>query len=91
MKFYDSLQEISDILDDWADRQPTTDVNMWNALMHKVRNKLSIGAEAIGRFCPDREYDAASPASGTLLHQAERAMSSAETAMRAHLKRHGAS
>jgi hypothetical protein len=62
VKFYDSLQEISDILNSWAGGQATTDVNAWNVLMHKVRNNLTIGEEAIRRFCPDRQYDAASPA-----------------------------
>jgi hypothetical protein len=91
VKFYDSLQEISDILDSWAGGQATTDVNAWNVLMHKVRNNLTIGEEAIRRFCPDRQYDAASPASGTLLHQSERAITAAQAALAAHLKRHGAS
>lgn len=92
VKFYDPLQEIGDILDDWvATGQTSTDVNAWNVLMQKVRNTLAVGEEAIRRFCPDWEYDVVSPATGTLLHQAERAMSSAQAALAAHLKRYGAS
>jgi hypothetical protein len=89
--FYDSLQENSDILDSWVDSQPTNDVNAWNVLMHKVRNNLSIGEKAIRRFCPDRPYSATMPAVGTLLHRAEREISSAQAALAAHLARHGAS
>jgi hypothetical protein len=91
VKFYDSLQEISDILDSWVDGQTTTDVNAWNVVMQKLRNNLTIGEEAVRRFCPDWQYSADSPASGTLLHQSERARAAAQAALAAHLKRHGVS
>jgi hypothetical protein len=88
--FYDSLQEISDILESWAGGQATTDVNAWNVLMHKVRNNLSLGEKAIQRFCPNRQFSPDSPASGTLLDQSRRVLSSAEAAFKAHMARHGA-
>jgi hypothetical protein len=91
VEFYDSLQEISDTVDSWIDTQPTTDVNAWNVLMHKVRNNLSIGEKAVQRFCLDRPFNEASPAAGTLLQQSEREISGAKAAMSAHLARHGVS
>jgi hypothetical protein len=37
VKFYDSLQEITDIVNSWVeDSQTTADVNAWNFLMQKV-------------------------------------------------------
>jgi hypothetical protein len=91
VKFYDSLQEINDTLDSWVDGQPATDPNAWVVLLHKVRNNLTIGEEAVRKFCPDRQYDAASPASGTLLDQSQRVMAAAQQTLAAHLKRHGVS
>jgi hypothetical protein len=88
--FYDSLQEISDILESWSGGQATTDVNAWNLLMHKVRNNLRLGEKAIQRFCPDREFSPDSPAAGTLLEQSRRELSNAEAAFSAHMARHGA-
>jgi hypothetical protein len=89
--FYDSLHEIGDILDSWADSQAPANVNAWNLLMHKVRNNLTVGKNAIRRFCPDSPYSAAMPAAGTLLQEAEREISGAQTALATHLKRRGVS
>ena len=89
--FYDSLQGIADTLDSYIDRWPTTDVNAWNGLMHQAQNSLSLGEEAIKVFCADEPSNEASPASGPMLDQYQRALSGAEKALKAHLARHGVS
>lgn len=89
--FYDSLQGIADTLDSYIDRWPTTDVNAWNGLMHQARNSLSLGEKAVKVFCADKPFNEASPASGTMLSQYQRATGGAESALKAHLKRHGVS
>jgi hypothetical protein len=89
--FYDSLHGITETLDSYINQWPTTDVNAWNALMHQVRNSLVLGEKAINVFCADKPFNEASPASGTMLNQYQRATSGAEKALKAHLARHGVS
>src|ERR1700730_16615035 len=90
--FYDSLQEIRDIVNSWVDNQTNTaDFNAWNVLMQKVQHNLSIGQSAVQKFCPESQHDATMPAAGTLLHQSERAISGAQSALAAHLSRQGVS
>ena len=91
VEFYDSLQGITDTLDSYIDRWPTTDVNAWNGLMHQIRNSLVLGEKAVQVFCLDAPFNEASPASGSILNQYQRAMSGAEKAFKAHLARHGVS
>ncbi len=91
INYYDSLQEITDIVSSFVDTQPITDFNAWNVLMQKLQRNLNIGQKAIQRFCPESQYDAIAPAAGTLLYQSERAISGAQAAQAAHLARHGAS
>ncbi len=87
VEFYDALDEINDTLESWIDKHPTTDFNAWNVLMHRAQNNLKVGERAIQRFCPDRSFDKASPAAGTLLDQSRRALRAAETARSAHMTR----
>jgi len=91
IEFYDSLQDVADTVNGWIDtHQTTTDFNAWNFLMQKVQNNLRVGQSAVRRFCPDKPYSAIMPAAGTLLQEAERAISGAQSALKAHLTRHGA-
>jgi hypothetical protein len=86
-EFCNALQEVQDILADWIGSQPLSEYNCWNFLMAKVQHSLWVGAQAIERFCPDRQYDATMPASGTLLSQATRALSNADQARNAFMVR----
>jgi hypothetical protein len=89
--FYDALQGITDTLDSYIGQWPTTDVNAWNSLMHQARSSLGLGEKVVKVFCADKPFNEASPASGTMLNQYQRAMSGAEKALNAHLARHGIS
>jgi nucleoside phosphorylase len=91
VNFYDSLQEITDIVNNFIDNQTIADVNAWNVLMQKVQHNLGVGQKAVQKFCPEIPYDAIVPAAGTLLYQSERAISGAQSALAAHLSRHGVS
>ena len=89
--FYDSLQGITDMVNGWVNSQPTTDVNAWNVLMQTVQHNLALGRRAVQRFCAEKLYDELVPVAGTLLQRSEHAISSAKSALAAHLKRHGVS
>lgn len=89
--FYNSLQAITDMVNGWVDGQPITDVNAWNVLMQRVQHNLVLGQKAVQRFCAKKLYDELVPVAGTLIQRSERAISSAKSALAAHLKRHGVS
>jgi hypothetical protein len=91
IEFYDSLQEITDVVNSWVDSQTTSEVNAWNVLMQKVQKNLGIAQKVIQRLCPDQQYSAIMPAAGSLLHRSQREISAAQSAMAAHLARHGVS
>jgi hypothetical protein len=91
VNFYDSLQEITDIVNSLIDNQTVADFNVWNVLMQKVQHNLNISQRALQTFCPERQYDATIPAAGTLLNELERAISEAQSALAGHLSRRGVS
>ncbi len=91
VNFYDSLQEITDIVNSLVDNQTVADFNVWNVLMQKLQHNLNIGQRAVQTFCPERQYDATIPAAGTLLHESARAVSEAQAALAGHLSRQGVS
>jgi nucleoside phosphorylase len=91
VNFYDSLQEITDIVNSVIDNQTVADFNVWNVLMQKVQHNLNISQRAVQTFCPERQYDATIPAAGTLLHELERAISEAQAALAGHLSRQNVS
>lgn len=88
-EFYSLVQEIADTINSWIDNEPPPPpVNAWNFLMQKVRHSLEVGKIAAERFCPDREFDATMPASGTLIARMDAAISTVQPALDAHLARH---
>jgi hypothetical protein len=70
-EFYSAVAEVTDLVDEWADKVPLTEYNHWNVLMHKVEHSLRLGETVVSKFCPDRQYDATMPASGTLLSRSQ--------------------
>ena len=70
-EFYTAVAEVADLIDHWKGTVPLTEYNHWNVLMHKVENSLRLGELVVQKFCPDRQYDATMPASGTLLSRSQ--------------------
>lgn len=88
-EFYNLVQEITDIVSGWIENEPPPPpVNAWNFLMQKVRHSLEVGKIAAQRFCPDRQFDATMPASGTLIARTDAAIASVKPVLDAHLARH---
>lgn len=90
VEFYDSLNEIDDLIKGWRDSETVWDVNVWNYLMQKVQHSVSLGVQAAKRFCPSRQYNATMPATGTLIDQATRSVASMRSALTAHIDRFNA-
>jgi hypothetical protein len=90
-EFYASTREVADLLASCiAEGTSLSEYNVWNYLMHKVEHSLRAGAKAVRRFCPERRFDATSPAGGLLLEQSERSLSMAEQARSAFMARFAA-
>jgi nitric oxide reductase activation protein len=84
-------REVGNILQSWiANAASLDDYNYWNFLMHKVERCVRTGMTVAQLFCPENQYDATMPASGTLLARAERSLSHATTLRAAFLERQGA-
>jgi hypothetical protein len=80
-EFYASVREVDDLLEHWiTTREPESNYNIWNVLMHKVQHSLRVGVKIVREFCPARSYAATSPASGTLISRADRVLASADEA-----------
>jgi hypothetical protein len=54
VNFYDSLQEIADIVESWVSHQSLEDFNAWNLLMQKVQHNLCGGPEGSGAILSRR-------------------------------------
>lgn len=90
IEFYDSLQGITEKINEWIRGGHPADFNMWNVLMQMTETNLLLAQKAVRKFCPERQYDPNMPAAGTLLDRSTRALSSADRALAAHLARHRA-
>ncbi len=77
-EFYTAVTEVADLIDHWKGTVSLTEYNHWNVLMHKVENSLRLGELVVQKFCPDRQYDATMPASGTLLSRSQTALGQAD-------------
>jgi hypothetical protein len=88
-EFSAAAREVGNILQSWiASAVSLNEYNYWNFLMHKVERCVQTGMTVAQRFCPENQYDATMPASGTLLARAERSLSQASTLRAAFLERH---
>jgi hypothetical protein len=79
-EFYGAVSEVADLIEHWAGTVALTEYNAWNVLMHKVQHSLRMGELAVQKLCPDRAYDATSPAGGSLLSQSQRVLTAADKA-----------
>lgn len=86
-EFYGALDEVDEIVGDWVRMNTAYEYNCWNFLMHKVEQSLRMGENAIRKFCPDRQYDATMPASGTLLSRSETCLARASQMRTAYIVR----
>jgi hypothetical protein len=87
VEFYDSLNEIDDLVRGWRESETVWDVNVWNYLMQKVHHSVSAGVLAAERFCPSRQFNVTMPAAGTLVERATISTASMRSALAAHIDR----
>ncbi len=85
--FYDSLQGISELIEQWLRGEAVQDVNHWNVLMQTVEKSLGFGNAAVKRFCPDQPSSPIVPAAGSLKDALARESDHVRKALAGHLER----
>jgi hypothetical protein len=90
VEFYDSLNEIDDLIKGWRESETVWDVNVWNYLMQKAQHSVSVGILAADRFCPSRQYNSTMPAAGNLAERATISTTTMRSALAAHIDRFNA-
>lgn len=87
VEFYDASHGIAETVDFWIESKTVIDFNAYNVLMQEVQHSLELAQAAVASFCPDKQYSAIMPASGTLADRIEASISQARVVLQAHLDR----
>jgi hypothetical protein len=90
VEFYDTVNEIEDIVTQLRESETVWDVNVWNGLMQRVQHSVSMGVVAVERFCPSRQNNTSMPAAGTLTERASKSTANMQSALVAHIDRFNA-
>jgi hypothetical protein len=78
--FCAASQEVDDVVDAFISARQFPEYNAWNFLMHRLELGVQAGRQVVASLNPTAQFDAASPASGTMLEQAARVLTGAEQA-----------
>jgi hypothetical protein len=85
--YYDSLNSLSDHVNDWWGREDQLPVNIFNSFLHDAEKILTLAQVCIERFELDRRYPPKHEAVGTLSARIIRSFASAAGAMKHHIAR----
>ena len=85
--FYDSLNSLSDFVNDWWEREGQLPVNIFNGLLHGAEKSLTLAKVCIDRFDLDRRYLPKVEALGTLSSRITRSFASSASAWKHHIAR----
>ncbi|RBM04816.1 hypothetical protein [Novacetimonas cocois] len=87
IRYYDSLNEISQHVDDWWEREGQLAVNIFNMLMHVVEKSLRLGLVCIREFDLETRCPPPYESWGILTSRIERSLDGAANARQRHLDR----
>lgn len=87
IRFYDSLNEISQHVDDWWEREGQLAVNIFSVLMHAAEKSLRLGLVCIREFDLEARFPPPYESWGTLTSRIERSLDNAATSRQHHLDR----
>jgi hypothetical protein len=85
--YYDSLNSLSDHVNDWWGREDQLPVNIFNSFPRDAEKSLTLAQVCIDRFELDRRYPPKHEAIGTLSSRITRSFASAAGAMKHHIER----
>ncbi|NHN86883.1 hypothetical protein GOB93_20135 [Acetobacter musti] len=87
IRYYDSLNEISQHVDDWWEREGQLAVNIFNGLMHAAEKSLRLGLICVYEFDLEARFPPPYESWGTLTSRIERSLDNASKVRKLHLKR----
>jgi hypothetical protein len=85
--YYDSLNSLSDHVNDWWGREDQLPVNIFNSFLHDAGKSLTLAKVCIDRFELDRRYPPKHEAIGTLSARIARSFAATADAMKHHIAR----
>lgn len=87
IRYYDSLNELTNLIDDWWEREGQLAVNIFNSLMHAAEKSIRLGMICIGEFDLEARFPPPYESWGTLTFRIERSLDSAIDSRRFHSSR----
>ena len=87
IRFYDSLNEIETLVDDWWEREGQLAVNIFNVILHAAEKSLRLSLDCIREFDLKARFPPPYESWGTLTLRLERSFGGATKARLAHLER----
>lgn len=85
--FYDSLNDISNAVDNWWEREGQLAVNIFNSLMHAAERSLRLGIVCLSEFDLETRFSPPYEGWGTLTSRIERSLTNATTSRQHHMDR----
>ncbi len=87
IRYYDSLNELSNLVDDWWEREGQLAVNIFNVLMHSAEKSIRLGLVCVGEFNLEERFPPPYESWGTLTSRIERSLDGATKSLQHHLDR----
>lgn len=87
IRYYDSLNELSNLVDDWWEREGQLAINIFNVLMHSAEKSLRLGLVCISEFDLEARFPPPYESWGTLTSRIERSLDSVTRSRQHHIDR----
>lgn len=87
IEFYDSLNELEHVVQDWWEREGQLPVNIFVAILHDASRSVKLALVCLEQFEIDKNFPPPYESWGALSSRLQRTLDIAERAMTAHLKR----
>lgn len=87
IRYYDSLHELSNLVEDWWGREGQLAVNIFNSLMHAAEKSIRLGLICVGEFDLEARFQPLHESWGTLSSRIERSLDGAAKSRQHHVDR----
>jgi hypothetical protein len=87
IRYYDSLNEIAKLVDDWWEREGQLAVNIFNGILHAAEKSLRLGLVCIREFDLDERFPPQYESWGSLTSRIERSLANAAQTQQHHQDR----
>lgn len=87
IRYYDSLNELSNFVNDWWQREGQLAVNVFNGLMHAAEKSIRLGIICIQKLDLEASFPPPHESWGTLTSRLEKSLGSAAKSREFHMER----